>query len=94
MTKYKAPETRIVVETKEGRWDRYYPQYKTIGIPYIYSEWRNIGMVGGFDYTCTLEDAQERVDGFLTRDRDIHEEIERKKATKKVKVKYEYLKYP
>lgn len=95
MAEYKAPETRILVKTKEGHWKRYYPQFKAVYIPLILSEWNCIrgDLLFNEDYTLSLEDAQGRIDKFLVSDKDYHEEIERKKAAKKVRVKYEYLKY-
>lgn len=95
MAEYKTPETRIVVESKEGYWKRYYPQFKAVYIPYILSEWTCIrSNLFDEDYTLSLEEAQGRIDKFLVSCKGCHEEMERKKAAKKVKVKYEYLKYP
>lgn len=95
---YEQPETRIEVQTNPGVWphERYYAQYKQVVIPWVWEEWYTIsgGIKDSFGYTCSLEEAKERVDHFLRSHKDDYDKSQMAKLNKKVKVRYEFIPYP
>ena len=94
MTEYKQPKTRIKV-VEDGNGVRYYPQYLIVLIPFIWWGWESIyGELENPEYLPTLDEAKERIDVFLIRQKHYwFSDIERK-ARMKVKKKVSVIDYP
>lgn len=94
MAEYKQPETRIKhVIDHEG--ERFYAQYKQVIIPNIWWEWQNTRpSLESEEYEPWLSMAKSRIDQFLVKSKRQWERDIEQKASKKIKPKVEYIKYP
>jgi hypothetical protein len=94
MNNYKQPQTRIK-RVKDGDGERFYAQHKQLIIPNVWWEWQDTRQ-SLFDnhYADSLDEAKERIDNFLRKDK--HEWASRieQAARKKVKKEVEIIDYP
>lgn len=94
MKEYKQPETRIKVVT-QGSDVKYYPQYKQVIIPNFWWEWHPcLNDIANHEFTRDIENAKERVDIWIIRDRLYHYENLEKDRIKNSKEEIIYIKYP